>query len=40
MSDFEIIDLEKHETKDIVDGHINGSLVPVWKDYQDIIKIL
>ncbi|MBA32115.1 MAG: hypothetical protein CL748_06405 [Chloroflexi bacterium] len=31
--------LEKHETKDIVDGHINGSLVPVWKDYQDIIKI-
>ena len=30
--------LEKHETKDIVDGHINGSLVPVWKDYQDSSK--
>lgn len=31
--------LEKHQTRDIKDGHINGSLIPVWKDYQDIIKV-
>ena len=31
--------LEKHVTKDIKDGHINGTLIPVWKDYQDFIKV-
>ena len=32
------IKLEKHPTKDIVDNHINGSLVVVWRDYDNIIK--
>ena len=32
------IKLEKHSTKDIVDNHINGSLVVVWRDYDNIIK--
>ena len=35
---FKIIDLEKHETKDIHDQHINGSLTVVWRDWDNIIK--
>ena len=32
------IKLEKHQTKDIKDGHINGSLTVVWRDWDGIIK--
>ena len=32
------ISLEKHETKDIVDKHVNGSLTVVWRDWDKIIK--
>ena len=32
------IDLERHETKDILDKHINGSLTVVWRDWDKIIK--
>ena len=32
------INLEKHETKDIDDGHVNGSLTVVWRDWDKIIK--
>lgn len=32
------IKLEKHPTKDIIDNHINGSLIVVWRDYDNIIK--
>ena len=35
---FKIIDLEKHETKDNQDQHVNGSLTVVWRDWDDIIK--
>ena len=35
---FKIIDLEKHETKDIHDQHVNGSLTVVWRDWDKIIK--
>ena len=28
--------LEKHQTRDIVDGHTNGFLIPVWKDWEGI----
>jgi len=35
---FKIIDLEKHETKDIHDQHVNGSLTVVWRDWDNIIK--
>ncbi len=31
------INLEKHETKDIKDGHINGSLTVVWRDWDNIL---
>ena len=30
--------LEKHDTKDIVDKHTNGSLTVVWRDYDEIIN--
>ena len=33
------IKLEKHETKDIKDGHINGSLTVVWRDWDKILDI-
>ena len=35
---FKIIDLEKHETKDNQDQHVNGSLTVVWRDWDNIIK--
>jgi len=33
-----MIKLEKHETRDIVDKHVNGSLSVIWRDYDNIIK--
>ncbi len=30
--------LEKHETKSVIDGHINGSLTVIWRDWDEIIK--
>jgi dTDP-4-dehydrorhamnose 3,5-epimerase len=32
------ISLEKHQTKSIVDGHINGSLTVIWRDWDNIMK--
>ena len=32
------IKLEKHETKDVRDQHVNGSLVVVWRDWDQIIS--
>lgn len=37
MNDW-IIELEKHSTKDILDGHVNGSLTVLWRDWDNIIK--
>ena len=34
----EFINLEKHDTKDISDKHINGSLTVIYRDYDEIIK--
>ncbi len=31
------IKLEKYDTKDIVDQHVNGSLSVVWRDWDNII---
>ena len=36
--DVKIIDLEKHETKNIHDQHVNGSLTVVWRDWDGLIK--
>jgi len=33
-----VINLEKHETKDIHDKHVNGSLTVVYRDYDNLIK--
>ena len=33
----EIVDLETHETKDTKDGHINGALTVIWRDWDKII---
>ncbi|MEM3064595.1 MAG: WxcM-like domain-containing protein [Candidatus Nitrosotenuis sp.] len=32
------IELEKHQTKDIDDKHINGTLTVVWRDWDSYIK--
>lgn len=32
------IKLEKHETKDTHDQHVNGSLTVVWRDWDGIVK--
>lgn len=34
----EFVNLEKHDTKDISDKHINGSLTVIYRDYDEIIK--
>ena len=31
--------LENHETKDIHDGHTNGSLVPIWRDWDNLLGV-
>jgi len=35
---FSVLDLEKHETKDIKDSHINGELTVIWRDWDKIIE--
>ncbi len=32
------INLEKHQTRDIKDQHINGELTVVWRDWDKIVK--
>ena len=38
MNDFQTIDLEKHQTKDVKDSHLNGELTIIWRDWDKIIK--
>lgn len=38
VDDFINIKLEKHDTKNISDNHINGSLTVIWRDWDDILK--
>ena len=33
------IKLEKHETRDIQDKHVNGSLTVIWRDWDDKLSI-
>tara|TARA_Y100000996_G_C22307195_1_gene554686 strand:- start:45 stop:491 length:447 start_codon:yes stop_codon:yes gene_type:complete len=37
-SDFSIIELENHETKDVNDNHINGDLTVIWRNWDKIIN--
>lgn len=32
------IELEKHQTKSIIDQHVNGSLTVIWRDWDNIIE--
>ena len=34
---FFVWDLEKHQTKDTTDSHINGELMIIWRDWDNII---
>lgn len=35
---FSICDLEKHQTNDITDSHINGELTVIWRDWDNLLK--
>jgi len=39
MPDFEIFQLEKHDTKDVNDSHVNGELTVIWRDWDEIINV-
>ena len=39
MADFEIIQLEKHDTRDVNDSHVNGELAVIWRDWDEIINV-
>jgi dTDP-4-dehydrorhamnose 3,5-epimerase len=32
------IKLDKHQTRDISDQHVNGSLTVIWRDWDNIVK--
>ena len=35
---FSVFNLEKHETKDVNNSHINGELPVIWRDWDHVIK--
>ena len=35
--DFSVFELEKHETRDISDSHVNGELTVIWRNWDKII---
>ena len=35
---FSIFNLEDHETKDVLDSHINGELTVIWRNWDKIIN--
>ena len=37
---FSVLDLEKHDTKDMHDSHVNGELTVIWRDWDNLIKNL
>ena len=36
--DFTVFQLENHETKDVLDSHINGELTVIWRNWDKIIN--
>ena len=36
--DIDFLKLEKYDTKDVKDQHVNGSLTLVWRDYDQLLK--
>ncbi len=39
QSEIRTYKLEKHQTKDIQDSHVNGWLIPVWRDWDKTISV-
>lgn len=39
MSEIKTFKLEKHQTKDIVDKHVNGFMIPIWRDWDKFVTI-
>ena len=37
-SNFQVHILEKHQTKSVVDSHVNGELTILWRDWDKIIN--
>lgn len=35
---FSVIKLEKHDTRSIIDKHVNGTLTVVWRDWDNLVK--
>ena len=33
--DFSVFQLENHETKDVLDSHINGKLTVIWRNWDE-----
>jgi dTDP-4-dehydrorhamnose 3,5-epimerase len=38
LTEFQIIELENYVTKDVNDGHQNGDLTVIWRDWDKILK--
>jgi dTDP-4-dehydrorhamnose 3,5-epimerase len=38
-SEIKTYKLEKHQTKDTLDKHVNGFLIPVWRDWDETISV-
>ena len=38
MGNYELIKLEKFDTRDVKDKHVNGTLSLIWRDWDKIIK--
>ena len=36
--DFSVFQLENHETKDVLDSHVNGGLTVIWRNWDKIIN--
>ena len=36
---FSVLKLEKHDTRDVSDKHVNGSLTVVWRDWESMFKL-
>ena len=35
---FFVHELETHQTKDLIDSHVNGELTVIWRDWDNILK--
>ena len=38
QEDFSIFELDRHDTKDVSDSHVNGELTVIWRNWDKIIN--